>query len=271
MPPSLLGPRTKLAWAQEKLHGLKAEVDAAHAAPNNPYRVLPELDINSGHGVIRVVAAEPLPLIRWGLILGDALHAMRSALDYTAYQLGCLRKDPPGFTEFPVLTDPGRWDEQTSKGKPTITSGLYKVRNLPEETWAVIDAAQPYKRGDMARLDPLAVIHDLDIIDKHHRLNVVGATLLDSRIHVLVLQDAEITYQEPVYGAFKDGAEVGHFTVKNIGPNPKVQVNHEFSFGITLTEGLPEAVGQDAVGFVISMLPYLGSVISRFEKFFPPS
>lgn len=252
------GPRSKLAWAQEKLYALQLEVQAAHTPPNNPYRVLEEHDMETGRGVLRVVVFEPLPFDRWSLLLGDIVHAMRSALDYTAYQLGCLRKDPPGFTEFPVLTDPDLWDEL----------GLRKIRNLPEDTWAEIEGLQPYQRGDLAHLDPLAVIHELDIIDKHRRLNLVGATMLDSRVNILTLTDATVSYGEPVYGAFENGAEIGRFAVEITGPNPRMQVQHQFVFGITLSEPFPEAVGRDALAFVTSILPYVGAVISRFEPFF---
>jgi hypothetical protein len=269
--PSLHGPRAKLSWAQEKLYGLQTEIHTAHTAPNNPYRVLEEMDMDSGEGVLRAVAFEPLPFNRWSLLLGDIVHAMRSALDHTAYQLGCLRKNPPGYTEFPVLTDPALWEERNSKGDLTQRSGLSKIRNLPRKAHTQIEALQPYKRGKLAHLDPLAAIHELDIIDKHRRLNLVGATLLGSRVQVLALENATLSYSEPILGAFKDGAKIGEFAVELQGDNPRVQVKHDFSFGVTLSESesLPEVVGQDAVRFVTSILPYVGWAISRFEKFFP--
>lgn len=268
MRPSLTGPRAKLAWAQEKLYALQMEVQAGHLPPNNPYRVLEEKDMDSGEGVLRVVAFEPLPFNRWSLMLGDIAHAMRSALDHTAYELARLVTDPPEFTEFPVLTDESLWDERKRNGELTGRSGLGKIRNLPEETWPEIEALQPYRHGENAALDPLAVVHDLDIVDKHRRLNVVGATLLQSRVEVLALKNATLSYGDPIYGPFVDGAKIGEFAIEITGPDPRVQVKHHFAFGITLSEGLPEAVGLDAVSFVTSIFPYVGSCLSRFERFF---
>jgi hypothetical protein len=109
--------------------------------------------------VVRVRAQPP---VEWSVVIGDAVHNARSALDHLAYALverdgGVARES----TFFPIT------DASTGYGD-RLRSGL---AGASRETRDAVRALQPWKGGD----DDLWKLHRLDIIDKHRLLVPVGA------------------------------------------------------------------------------------------------
>ena len=106
----------------------------------------------------RITAVPDVPA-EYGLILGDALHNYRAALDHLAYQLivaGGL--EPTDRTAFPLLDDPCK------------ASALADIKpGLPEKVRRVLDSVQPCRNAEPAD-HPLRILHKLDIADKHHGL-----------------------------------------------------------------------------------------------------
>lgn len=90
--------------------------------------------------------------IRWGVLVGDAVHQMRAALDNLAYQLSLITTrgvHVPG-TAFPVFTDPEQWAQvygpaHPKAGKHTSASGEFKLRKAPDLAKARIKCLQPYE------------------------------------------------------------------------------------------------------------------------------
>src|SRR5205823_7613077 len=107
----LSGPRMKLQRAEEHFGHLADE----HAAflGRNPYRMLVEDDPErEGHAFLwRAKIIEHPPLEKWSSLIGECVHALRSALDHTAYALvnrdALVSEDRPAF---PILDNPGAWD-----------------------------------------------------------------------------------------------------------------------------------------------------------------
>src|SRR5439155_21053237 len=98
-----------------RAEAFKSEIAAYKT--REPYAVIGEyqLDRPDGqHYVFRVrIFEEPDP--RWGLIAGDFVHNIRSALDYLAWQLVILNgKRPNSAVQFPIFTTCG---EFVTKGK----------------------------------------------------------------------------------------------------------------------------------------------------------
>src|SRR5262245_16114607 len=104
-PPSvkLSGVRAKIERANQHIGDLEARICAFRG--ENPYRVVPEADPNSGHRqyIVRVHSTPPLAL---GLVAGEAVHQLRSSLDHLAWQLVEANGGVPGKnTYFPILKD----------------------------------------------------------------------------------------------------------------------------------------------------------------------
>jgi hypothetical protein len=95
-------------------------------------------------------------------ILGDAVHNVRSALDYLAYQLVKANGiEPDDHTQFPIYN--------VRKKLPDITPGVpLELRNL-------LDELQPYQFTH-PRNHALEVLHRLSIADKHHESFVAAAS-----------------------------------------------------------------------------------------------
>jgi hypothetical protein len=113
-------------------------------------------------GVEWLIFERPIkhPPSRWALILGDAVHNARSALDVLVYQLVLLNgKRPTKRTQFPIYDSP-----PTQRQRQTIDANLKGVQSDHAKR---IRGMQPYKRPKAAESWKLATLGALDNIDKH--------------------------------------------------------------------------------------------------------
>ena len=140
---------------------------------SGPY--VPRLEHHAQTNRIFVVhrVTQPFPL-RGSVVLGEAIQNARIALDYLAWQLVLLEGRTPSVihprTQFPVHSKLPK----SSNGAlrlPDVPPGLsHGLRNL-------LDAVQPYHRGNRADKHPLSVLNALANTDKHHVLNVTTGLL----------------------------------------------------------------------------------------------
>ncbi len=105
-----------------------------------------------------------------GAVIGDAIHNLRVALDHLAWQLVIASGGKPNdSTAFPILEvapTPNRY----GRSRPQISPGVSK------ELRKILDEVQPYKRATKPAHHDLAILHRLDINDKHRELliTVIG-------------------------------------------------------------------------------------------------
>lgn len=106
---------------------------------------------------------EPLPM-RLGLILGDLVHNLRSALDYAAWEAATdeSRATDPRAIQFPIYME--------RRGFTNKARALR--RQYPEAIVDFLDECPPYHTPDEL-LHPLAVLQALSNGDKHQVLQVV--------------------------------------------------------------------------------------------------
>ena len=120
--------------------------------------------------ITQVPAVDPMI----GVILGDAVHTLRSSLDHLAWQLVIADggTTPGHRTYFPILKAAPPAD-QMGRTRPNTTP------QLPLALRDLLDEVQPYKRRNGAEHE-LAVLHELNRVDKHRELlvAVMGATQL---------------------------------------------------------------------------------------------
>lgn len=92
-----------------------------------------------------------------GLIAGDAIHCLRSALDHLAYQLVLANGETPSVnTCFPVFRSQSAYQDNHAQ----------RLEGMSQAAQDEILATLPYRKGN----DILWLIHKLDIDDKHHAL-----------------------------------------------------------------------------------------------------
>lgn len=81
------GCEAKLRRAEGHLQTFESEV--VRFFEQNPYRITYEADLNALSYTFYIHDLVP-PDPDWGLIIGDCIHNLRSALDHLAYQLAIL-------------------------------------------------------------------------------------------------------------------------------------------------------------------------------------
>jgi hypothetical protein len=239
----------KLQRAEEHFGQLLAE-DAAFRA-RNPYRVLRETDDRDHCFKWRVKIVEQPPIERWSAMIGECVHALRAALDHTAYALVNRDQRVSDKTEFPIFYDRA----------PTEADYAKKLPGVGPEVIAIVEELQPYNRGGLD--DPLYTIHRLDVLDKHRYLHLASATLEGSYYEII---GAEVKLTDPGHGPFEDGAILGRFEIIS-SPGANVRMETHFAFGMAFGQGEPLA-GRSVIPELEWLRVYTGGVLARFDEFF---
>lgn len=160
----LRGVRLKISRANENLTLLH---NLAQTFVENR-SVIGEFDPQTSDYVFRV-GGEPPPL-GWGVLVGEVVHNLRSALDNLLWQLVISRgKRPSTQTQFPI------YEHVTVKKRkpegivavPVADEVARLVQGVRKEDRAFIEAAQPYHDGECATRHPLALLGYLNNFDKH--------------------------------------------------------------------------------------------------------
>jgi hypothetical protein len=243
----LAGARLKLARAEE--HFSELATDHQRFLDRNPYRALREADTKPSGYLWRIKIMEHPPYEKWATLVGDCVHALRSALDHTAYELVRIKRPKAEFSEFPIFKDRAKWDTDHGKKLPGVAPKVLTVAK-----WL-----QPYRREEGA--DYLWIVHRLDVIDKHRRLHLVNSTLEGSSWGA---EGGRVVITDPCLGPFEDGAVVGKFMLIPEGPNMRMYTN--FAFGIALGEGEP-GEGLPVLRLLEEARLWVGGCISMFERF----
>jgi hypothetical protein len=149
-------------------------------------RVRHKRDGDEGDMVARVhIGPRPPDL---GVTLGQCLHHARSSLDNLAYAL-TVAHSGDNFTdamqassEFPIF-----WERPM-----TAQERQRKIGGIHPEAQRIIESLQPHHVADYTR-HPLWQVHELDRINKHRALHVVGAAQASRRTRVHRIGDREIS------------------------------------------------------------------------------
>jgi hypothetical protein len=180
----------------------------------------------------------------WSLIVGDAVHNLRGALDHLAWQLAKAfygGREPtydegPGI-QFPIEPVRTKW-----------AGNKYRRSMLPADA-AKLENFQPFNRDSTAdgmRLPhPLIMLRDLSNADKHRRIQ-----LTSTRAAVIsYANDGGWIDCEPLegspgsqvrlgtfYNSPQAGDEIFRFSVKVTGKNPNVELQPSLSCFIAVRE-----------------------------------
>ena len=126
-----------------------------------PFRYTVETDYEAGERSIGAKRNEAV-IGELALIIGDAIHNLRSALDHRVWEIVSPHVPKDGdrkAIQFPVA----------KSGSPEDIKGAFnnrKIDRAPKEVWIALEKIQPYPGGN----DDLVLVHDLDVIDKHKLL-----------------------------------------------------------------------------------------------------
>ena len=195
-------------------------------------------------------------LNQMGLIAGDFIHNVRSALDVLISTLLRLQGKPDASSNFPIV----RVDNKDSR-----ISTRKLLQGLVREQKAIIKGLQPYQRTYGSRF--LLSLQALSNDEKHRILH--PAKLLVTRLHIEIAPPAKIVerrYAKKI--VLKPGAEV--FSVR-LNPYPKGEV--EMQYHITTEIAFAEAPGYDAVarmGEFVHILDHATAIVERLALTLDP-
>lgn len=151
------GSRLKLKRANQHIADLSTLLTSF--VDSKPYTVDLQDDLDRGEQVLKFAMLKDVPCDT-PLIIGDALHNIRTALDFAAAEL--VRRADNGrtskFIKFPFRST-------REELEAAVKGGDIKVAH-PTIIDAIVNEVRPYEGGNMA----LVGLHNLDITDKHHLL-----------------------------------------------------------------------------------------------------
>jgi hypothetical protein len=207
----------KLNRADENINSLNREI--ATFFKQHPAGGLSEDKQKAVDELFQFNATREIPP-RFSVLIGETAHNLRSSLDHVVWALSSqesrLGKDQNAIG-FPVfLTEP--------LPKDLLKGGSYqrKIQGIrAPQLLGIINDLQPYQRGNDATDTDIAIIHELNRLDKHRQLNLVEHRI-NGRISIPVSETYVIS---PTYGAQKTRTTV----------DPR-QLKIEFTFTIAFKE-----------------------------------
>jgi hypothetical protein len=150
----LQAPLLKLNRAEHHINDLNRQVDTFLA--ERPFRLTGHL--GAGKFALRVKKDQPIPP-EFSLVIGDAAHNLRAALDLALFPMAKDRTSKPNRIQFPFAKDDGdRAFKDACEGGQVEFAGKKVVE--------AIRLLKPYPTGNRI----LYGIHELDILDKHRLL-----------------------------------------------------------------------------------------------------
>jgi hypothetical protein len=203
-----------------------------------------------------VIRGATIPNREWGVLVGEVVHNLRSALDHCVYASAAK----PQGTYFPTFTKEEDWTRKSC-------DILYSV---PEEVVSIIKEAQPYQWKSKASLHPLALLNTLWNQDKHRLLHTTALTMSGPQPEIIALSGVQEIVSQTVYTnrPLKNDAKIAKAVIRPIGAEPKMKLNGQLSLGVAFAKprkGRNAISGLDVIGVLTETWRGVANLIGRME------
>lgn len=267
-PHRLAGVIAKFNRSKEQFDELLTEMDEFFNQESKPHFSRGYFDAKAWEWVERFQIREEPPL-RFGIMLGDCVHNLRSALDHLMCQVTMLDGgtiDDCARTQFPIVRESEAQFEAMADRQIPVLSKRHR---------ALVKRAQPYRAGDEAWRHPLAVLRELSNADKHRLINSTYSVVKGDVPGLLdrLTSGYEGDGPSPVVAWFmaKEGQRLEHdaawfrivFNREILTEPVKVHMSGNLSLGIGFGE-----IGLDADSFRY-LAEYVLKIIQTFLRSFP--
>lgn len=219
----------------------------------NPGHIVLEADSSLDSISFTIKPKKPMPA-RFGIIVGDCLQNLRSAMDYLVWELVLAAKNEPSDKNmFPICSTSERFKEQVCSRK--------RLMGVPPDAVTEIDRLQPHTLGQDRQKSILWAIDGLVNINKHRRIPLTMLKATRANFDLINIDGKLWTY--------------GHFPVVDgntkFGPCPvihgQMQMDTQITAFVAFNEGA--AKGMEISSCLNDWSFYiLKDVLPRFEKFF---
>lgn len=167
--PSLRGINEKIARAKLHMEVLEKQWSPLADLEPQPFRCS---IYDAGRKHVYRADNPPRPHPDTGVILGDCVHNLRSALDHLAWELVRISERGPGRrTQFPILDSAPMQRRCLVKRQVPVT-----IRpSVREEIRRLVEHVQPYSGTEAGQW--LWQLNELDVVDKHRHLIVTMSAI----------------------------------------------------------------------------------------------
>jgi|RhiMetdeSRZDD1v2_1073273.scaffolds.fasta_scaffold175905_2 hypothetical protein len=229
---------------------------------NNPYTLAHKPDPNTGRDILFYKDIKTTP-IELSLLIGDAIHNLRSALDLLACQLVRLNVVNHNCADisFPIA-------DNAKKFKTLLNSA--KVQLLGQGAVQILQQLEPYQGGKRHELWQL---HRLNVQDKHRLLIValagIGSMVIDITPPGINTPAMKIpTSSELTIPKKGDLIFAIDSSIYAISANGQVDVKGKFTTDIAFNE--PQIIKcQSVFNTLITFVEIVKDAIKQFDLFFP--
>lgn len=156
----------KLKRAEENIHNLDSEIALFFQKSDFPR--IPEDDDELLRKAIQYHRNLPIPP-RFSVLAGEIIHHLRSCFDHIVWHFTVQPGKNVRKIEFPVFEEP----PANHIGRKFFEGKIAGITN--SEVLSIIHGLQPYAATDPLN-DPLSIIHNFDIMDKHRELVICAGT-----------------------------------------------------------------------------------------------
>ncbi len=254
------GCRAKIARAEELWQELGAAL--VQFLEEGPYRSEGSFDARSSEWVLRFHVLEEPPL-RWGILVGDVVHNLRSALDHLAWQLVLVNGGEPTWrTQFPIYTDEAAY--RRAQG------GQARIAGMSDEDRELIEELQPFRQPeDQEKPHHLALLRELANVDKHRVVHTTLIQTAGSQFRIHGLEDISgITNITPQFGPLADGAELVRIGVAADGPEPRLSVDAQLELDVAFADEDSPVYDENVPGVLLELREYVAELVGRFDPRF---
>lgn len=242
----------KIGWAEEHFNMLQDELLPYLAA--RPFAVSERYDSERAKYLFTLNVVNPIPQVRWALIIGDCVHNARSALDYIAWPLaGGDAADRS--TLFPIYANVSDFN-----------SSRWRLRRVHPDAVVEIGRCRPYARS-YPKMHPLWLLQELDARDKHKLLSMTYSLAWGGSFYVQIAGNVE---REILLhrNSLEHGAVVAEIVFPAGSPQPEMNVQRDFFFDVTFEETLIAQSGKRGIlEHLTNIIEGVKDTVSRFEYF----
>jgi hypothetical protein len=244
----LTEPLLKLDRARAHIDTLDREIESFLARDPEPFGFSVHEESNTGHVRQYLLTARirDNPPALWGVIIGDAVHNLRSSLDYLAW-LMTPEKHRSHQTSFPISTAVS--DFQGSPAEKRLACLLPDHR-------AIIENVQPY-HAPHPDSDLLAILKRLSNQDKHRLLVTLVSS---SEVTYVAENNAVVSFTYSNEGPLEDGTPIARYVAERRSESVDMDVKPGVKFQIALEQaprarvtGLLRSIEQHIRGWVIGI------------------
>ena len=210
----------KFNWASDNFKTLKQELVGWFK--DNPISTVVKHNPDSTEISVYARVAEEPAWKQWSLILGDCLHNFRSALDHAIYGLAVAHSEqnPPPHADsllFPISNSQSHFQNSLDR-----LGDLRRVGVVLE----AVQGLQPYMRRNLPHPPTLALLRDLNDVDKHRIINITRAAAKGGSDKFVNLPPrATVKFRHFLRGPLKDGTLLSRFYFDRPAPKFDVEGN----------------------------------------------